>query len=140
MNKQQRLNHARNNEEASKALRSTGKFNDWVITTSFYSGLHYLNHYLFPMEATKDGRTVVINTIEQYINHYGIFKNKHKAMCDLAYGQVPEVSKHYNFLMDQCMQARYVKYKFDENLVKSVIKSLEKIKEGLGITEFESNE
>jgi hypothetical protein len=40
--------HALHNEEACDYLFADEKFNDWVVTTAFYSALHFAHHELFP--------------------------------------------------------------------------------------------
>lgn len=44
-----RKQHAIHNEEACDFLLSSNKFNDWVITTAFYSALHFVQHEIFPL-------------------------------------------------------------------------------------------
>ena len=41
--------HAIHNEEACKFLLTSKKFNDWVVTTAFYSALHFVQNELFPL-------------------------------------------------------------------------------------------
>lgn len=138
MNKQQRLDHARNNEAASKALLRTGQFNDWVITTTFYSALHYLCHDFFPMTVVKDGASIEITTIEQYIQHYNIEKSRHRSLCDLAMAKNQDVAVEYNYLMDLCMQARYRNYRFKDKTVAAAMGCLVRIKSLLSIPDIDS--
>ncbi|WP_438946756.1 hypothetical protein [Sediminibacterium sp.] len=133
MTKEERLNHALNNEAASKVLLSSGKFDDWVITTTFYASLHYICYHLFPMTAEKNGRTVTIRTIDQYRSHYKIEKNRHRTLCDLAFAVSHDLGAEYNYLLDQSMLARYHHYKFEESVVTSCKASLIVIKQILNI-------
>ena len=42
--------HAEHNESACDYLLQSGKYNDWVVTTAFYSAMQYLHNELFPLE------------------------------------------------------------------------------------------
>lgn len=44
-----RKEHAIHNEAACDFLLSSKRFNDWVVTTAFYSALHFIQHELFPL-------------------------------------------------------------------------------------------
>ena len=46
--------HAIHNEEVCDFLLTSKKFNDWVVTTAFYSSLHFVQFELFPL--TDDGQ------------------------------------------------------------------------------------
>lgn len=133
MTKEERLSHAINNEAASKVLLNSGKFDDWVITTTFYASLHYICYHIFPMNAEKNGRTVTISTIDQYRNHYNIDKNRHRTLCDLAFAVSADLGAEYNYLLDQSMLARYHHYRFEERVVRSCLASLVLIKQHLNI-------
>ncbi|HCA42575.1 MAG TPA: hypothetical protein DEP28_04900, partial [Bacteroidetes bacterium] len=43
------LDHAEHNEKACQLLFKTNEFNDWVVTTAFYSSLHSVSFKLFPL-------------------------------------------------------------------------------------------
>lgn len=47
--------HAAHNEKACDYLLKSRLFNDWVITTAFYSALHYVQDEIFPL--TEDRKT-----------------------------------------------------------------------------------
>ena len=76
MVKQKSKDHAIHNELACIYLDKCTDFPDWVITTSFYSSLHFLQHKLFPIKVGLGkirGKTqsVVFDDFESY----HLFKN-----------------------------------------------------------------
>ena len=50
MSKNDSLNHAIHNKEACEYLSKEPKFSDWVITTAFYSALHFIDYKIFPLD------------------------------------------------------------------------------------------
>lgn len=43
------LAHAGHNEQVCKHLCSKPSYSDWVITTAFYSAIHYVRHLMLPV-------------------------------------------------------------------------------------------
>lgn len=128
--KQLRLKHALHNERACRYLDKKADFTDWVITTAFYSSLHFLDHKILPYELNHGGRKTMINNIGDYKRAKGLFHlNKHKAFCQLVEEEAPIVSIEYNELKDICWTARYVDYKHDRDTSKKAKESLKKIKD-----------
>jgi hypothetical protein len=121
------LKHASHNEKVCMFL-STDEFNDWVITTAFYSSLHYLRHKIFPLSISKEK---TYPSFDIYYNCLPISKKngKHAAMRLLVEEECPEdISTAYNRLMDTCFTARYNKYKYSNKIAKSAKKWLNPIK------------
>lgn len=42
------LNHAKHNYEVCFFLYEKTKYNDWIITTAYYSAIHFVYYKLFP--------------------------------------------------------------------------------------------
>jgi hypothetical protein len=109
--------HALHNENACDFLLTDGRFNDWVVTTAFYSALHFAHHELFP--GVYDG--VHYNTPGSYFR--GLRKRiiggqsaplgKHAATVRLVRRHLP-IYQEYNCLYNNCMTARYIDYQVDE--------------------------
>jgi hypothetical protein len=109
-----RAAHALHNETACDYLFAGDGFSDWVVTTAFYSALHFAHHELFP--GVYDGNSHA--SLDAYC--FSLSKKKH------AKRNRP-VSKHaitlqlvrrhlnfypqYHWLYSQCMTARYTNYK-----------------------------
>ena len=47
------IDHAKHNESVCNYLGRNSAFGDWVITSAFYSAMHYVRHLMIP--ATIDG-------------------------------------------------------------------------------------
>ena len=63
--KNMKQEHAKHNEDACHYLNQSGKYNDWVITTAFYSAMHYVQYELFSMEV---GDKAYDNSIKAHLN------------------------------------------------------------------------
>ncbi len=44
-----RKKHAKYNELLCEVLAEDGRWDDWVVTTAFYSAMHFVEFKLFPM-------------------------------------------------------------------------------------------
>src|SRR5581483_1763966 len=128
--KQLRLEHALHNERACRYLDKKADFADWVITTAFYSSMHFLDHKILPYTLNLGGRNITIHNIGDYKRAKRLFTlNKHKAFCQIVEEEAPTVSIEYNELKDICWTARYVDYKHDRDASKKAKESLKKIKD-----------
>ena len=123
--------HAIHNEEACDFLLSSGKFNDWVVTTAFYSAMQFVCNELFPLEQNN----VIFDSFERY--YHLNFKNtvnrqsKHLVIISLVNSNLPLCVKFYRSLYDQCMKARYTNYKVSLNIAIKVRKDLDNLKRQL---------
>jgi len=121
--------HAIHNENACEFLHKDGNYCDWVVTTAFYSALHYLQHEIFPKNiGGKD-----YDTFDKYYNqHYnGIVNkpNKHKSTISLIRSELgDQIHENYNWLFGVCMNARYRNYKTHPFIAEECIKRLQRIK------------
>ena len=48
------LAHAKHNERVCNYLGRSADFGDWVITTAFYSAMHYVRHLMVPIMIEGD--------------------------------------------------------------------------------------
>jgi len=118
--------HAEHNEEVCKLLLSTKKFNDWVITTAFYSSLHFALNKLFPLTTGADSYE---NIDSYYVKNKLHGKcSKHIAICSLVSSNLPSIRSEYKWLLDVCMTARYHNYKIKEVTANRAVIHLDKIK------------
>jgi hypothetical protein len=87
-----RKEHAKHNEELCDFLISVGKYNDWVITTAFYSAIHYVQSKIFPLRVG----TVTYFNLNHYfsINKFN-HRGRHGAMIDLTWQYLPAVAGEY---------------------------------------------
>jgi uncharacterized protein (UPF0332 family) len=123
--------HAIHNEKACDYLLSSGQFNDWVVTTAFYSALHYVCSDLFPLEQNGD----TFNSFELYyrsnFKSAGSNITKHDALISLVNLHLPLCKRYYKHLFERCMTARYTNYKVTYNEAASARNDLERIKRQL---------
>jgi len=120
------LEHAKHNESLCKELSEKKVYFDWIVTTAFYSALHYVEHQLFPL-------TVGPSTFSSFDTYYSRFKvnndNKHYARKRLVYSNISsDAGAAYNWLMDNCWTAKYYDYTTCEQDADIAIQKLEKIK------------
>ncbi len=118
MNRALNLIQARHNEDACAYLKNSGKFNDWVVTTAFYSAIHFIQHELFPKsyEIPGDGRVKNFHRFDDYYNcvrRYVDYTSPHQVRQDLVEEYIPEIADDYQLLKDNCWNARYCDYKVE---------------------------
>ncbi|MBB6131424.1 hypothetical protein [Mucilaginibacter lappiensis] len=120
------LNHAKHNEDLCNKLNIDKKFCDWIVTTAFYSALHYSEYQLFPF---KIGPTEYAS----FDLYYDAFKtsrdNKHDTRKRLVYSNINATAgAAYNWLKDLCWTARYYNYMITEQEADVAVSKLEIIK------------
>jgi len=121
--------HAEHNKDACKLLHTNGNYCDWVVTTAFYSALHFVQHEIFPI--TVKGNTY--DTFDRYYNgHYFNVKNKpskHVSTLNLVRSELGDnVYQIYDWLFGLCMNARYHNYQVHGFIAEESVKRLERLK------------
>tara|TARA_R110002124_G_scaffold157576_3_gene324655 strand:- start:59 stop:457 length:399 start_codon:yes stop_codon:yes gene_type:complete len=123
--------HSEHNKEACDYLFASGKFNDWVVTTAFYSALHFVHSEVFPL-TTNEGTFKCFDSYFNFLNKRGSNSlNKHTATIRLVEQHLKHASSQYRYLYDQCMSARYSNFKVSllmANQAKITLESLLKVK------------
>jgi hypothetical protein len=119
------LAHAQHNEELCDLLLANGKFDDWVITTAFYSAIHLVDHQIFPLTIASEPQ---FGSFSQYCNRKELGIPPHKIRRDLVTRYLPECSGAFNWLYDACHGARYNSYKVSPDIAKQAKKKLDEIK------------
>jgi len=122
--------HAIHNEETCDFLLSSGKYNDWVVTTAFYSALHYICYELFPLERNDE----IYNNFEAYHRSNYNKENsdsKHSSIIKLINTELPSCNMFYRSLFDQCMKARYINYMVSNDFALKAKRNLDNIKRQL---------
>lgn len=116
--------HALHNEELCNFLLPTKKYNDWVITTAFYSALNFVKHQIFPFDTKGKGK---YDTFEQWYKVHGKDRDKHEALSYLVAGNTG-AGKPYKWLLDACKGARYVDYMVSDELASKSKRMLDAVK------------
>jgi len=129
------FNHAVHNFEACSALNKLGGYNDWVVTTAFYSGMKFLEDILFPEvydHPVKQGEQKEYKTFSSYTRDFGraLGLNKHKIMSDLVEKNVDDIKiiNYYEDLKQSCHTARYINYQVGQDRVNMATEAIEAIK------------
>jgi hypothetical protein len=124
--------HAEHNEKACDHLLSKPNeegvaFHDWVVTTAFYSAMHYVQHEIFPLET---GGKVYGSFNEYYRSHFkGAEKpTKHTATADLVRIYIYNAYASYKALVDSCHTARYTDYQTSEAVAATARKRRDLVK------------
>lgn len=119
--------HAERNERLCRKLRKDGDYLDWVVTTSFYSALHFVQNEIFPLD---NGARKYTNFENYYNSHTFVGKrpSKHKATIDLTFEHLGDAGESYEWLHDTCITARYHRYNIPEAIADKAIEHLEIVK------------
>lgn len=123
MSNQAPLDHALHNEKVCKCV-DEGGFNDWVVTTAFYSAIHFVEHEIFPIE-DLDGSVKHENFDDYCSDRKG---GKHKLRSDLVYRHLISVSGEYDWLKNTSWTARYNKYQVSDKVKEKAKDYLQSIK------------
>ena len=127
------LKHAQHNEKVCQHLSLNQEFTDWVITTAFYSALHYISYKVFPftIPSSNGEPSITVNSIDQYYNTpSGSSKNlsKHQLLAKLADLHCSPICEDYRWLLDMSMNARYSNYQHMVQVSQRAMSLLTKIK------------
>ncbi|RZK04111.1 MAG: hypothetical protein EOO43_22820 [Flavobacterium sp.] len=121
--------HALHNKTVCKLLNEAGggEMNDWVVTTAFYSALHFVHGEIFPLP----GKRRVFTDFESYYNseHPEQSPSKHTVTNELVADHLPKLSGKYKWLFKECHNARYRNYTVNPLVAATALKYLEEIEE-----------
>ncbi|MEX1190405.1 MAG: hypothetical protein WED10_02145 [Brumimicrobium sp.] len=101
------LEHANRNKALSEQLLVDKKYFDWVITTAFYSAIHFVENKLLPIEISKL-KCRNINEVMRAYNMRGRHASRERLVCD---NLNMDVAVKYKWLDDKSRYARYTTYK-----------------------------
>lgn len=120
-----KIDHALHNEKTCDFLFQNEDHLDWVITTSFYSALHFFEHKLFPLE--NNGRTY--KTFNSYYRSRRRNEGKHNVFIKLVEEKAPlKFATAYKSLFDICRTARYSDYRVAPAIASKAKERLKHIK------------
>ncbi len=116
--------HAEHNKSLCDELLAQGKYNDWVVTTAFYSSIHFVDHKIFQPSVTING-TVVFDIVQAH--RIARQPSKHKTREYLVAQFLSSQIANYRFLADVCWNARYFNYRISASKAKVARQRLEQI-------------
>ena len=108
--------YTHNKKLADQVLHSTWpEYDDWSITSMFYSALHLINAYCLARDIP--------------------LPNSHHARKEIVKNRLPQIREEYENLFDLSMQSRYTTpyYRITELDVQMACYSLEKIEKQVSI-------
>lgn len=124
--------HAKHNKKACKFIKESKLFNDWVITTAYYSALHFMQSELFP----KNYENPSNGSMKQYDNFDKYYKDsqgfsKHGLLLQMVEEHVDDsdVIDGFTSLKELCWTARYSSYTFSEEIADECYRNLELVEE-----------
>lgn len=117
------LDHARHNARTCKYLDKDGDFNDWVVTTAFYSALHYVEAAIFPLTVQGD----TYQSFDEYCSEKPSSDGKHKRRSSLVYKHLITVHGDYDWLKNESWTARYNSYQTSDRLKEKALSCLDSI-------------
>ncbi len=124
--------HAEHNEAVCIELHAAPNlYNDWVVTTAFYSALHFVRHKVFPHKETINGKPVNFVELDNYFDakkKSGWKGSKHSLLAQLVAKKAAPIHPDYKRLLDWSMTARYTNYKTSLALADNAVVRLAKIK------------
>lgn len=128
------LDHAEHNNKLHDQLLANGNFDDWVITTGFYSGIKYLQSALFPSEylCPSDRTMKRFENFADYIRANRTLNqaNAHRILENVVetYIEDDEVKNSYKDLKSVCHFARYINYNVGKERLQVATEALAVIK------------
>jgi hypothetical protein len=134
------LEHAKRNHDLAKKLHEEGEYFDWVVTTAFYSAIHYVEHYMFPAKWNN----ISVNNIEELKDACNTtsesYVGRHQARAKLVRRDLPFLkATYYAWLDDQSRNARYKTYKVKKDFAQKAIDQLEKLLSALEESKNKNN-
>ena len=124
------LDHAKHNEKVCNYLDKKPEFCDWVITTAFYSGLHYLLFKIFLQTIEVNNKKIKCDSFNKYCAVQGLNRGKYRILTGLVEKYVPDLSPYFNKLKDLSWTARYNNYEYSRDISNDAKKQLKIIKQG----------
>lgn len=122
------FDHANHNFDLCQELFKEKKYNDWVVTTAFYSSLHYVQNEIFPFSAHGEDYTCFNDYYNKKIKNR---QTKHEATCQLVSRHLTSCGPAYRKLHSDCSTARYRDYQVSDSAAKQAKEDLDFIKSRL---------
>jgi hypothetical protein len=127
------LKHAEHNKEVCLLLTREAKY-DWAVVTAFYSSIHFLYHYLFPMDVTQGSRVVRVDSFLHYCKLQKLTNDigKHELLGKAvkSSGLSSQVRNSYERLKESSFHARYNNMLHERRHADQAAASLDIVKKG----------
>lgn len=125
------IEHARHNESVCNYLGKKEAYSDWVITTAFYSAMHYVRHLIIPV--TKKGK-VYLDFESLFCDLKSPMDGRHGFLRNYVLMNYSSIGYEYCKLHDMSTTARYTQYTYTRDQAKISKGYLEEIKNFVNTT------
>lgn len=120
------IEQAEHNEKVCNYISAKKDFGDWVITTAFYSAIHYIRHMVLPHTS---GEFVYHDFEELFANCKRDKEGRHGFQLSFVRKNHDAISVDYKRLHEMSENARYNCYNVEKEQGVLAIKYLKAIKE-----------
>jgi hypothetical protein len=100
--------HGERNKKLCNELYNGKIYYDWVITTAFYSAIHFVEDKIFPCIVNSNS-CKNINEVKAAFKMNG----RHASRERIVWQHLPKIAAQYKWLDDKSRYARYTTYKID---------------------------
>ncbi|MEM7551650.1 MAG: hypothetical protein AAF363_18340 [Bacteroidota bacterium] len=115
--------HGERNRNLAKDLINGNKYFDWVITTAFYSSIHFVEDKILPTKI-RNIHCKNINDVKQAFKMSG----RHQAREKLVFDNLDlKIAAKYKWLDDSSRNSRYVTYKISKTQAEKALQYLDEI-------------
>jgi len=101
-----------NRKLCDKIIDIPENYNDWIVTTAFYSAIHYVDHKLFQIQPLEHGDKTLSN-IDHAKRVLG-YQSRHELREMLVTLHLKPISIGFSYLYKNCRTARYINYTVDD--------------------------
>ncbi len=126
---QRLLDKAIHNRQVCNILFATGNASDWVLTTAFYSTIHFVYYELFPDKFDIRNRPASCGTFDEYYRMLNSHESKHSVTEDLVNEYLTEIGTSFSTLRKMCFNARYKFYQVTQDEITLVRECIDEIPE-----------
>jgi len=119
------IEQARHNESVCNYLGKKDEHSDWVITTAFYSAIHYVRHLMLSF---TDSDVSDINFESIFRIKKNVSEGRHGFQLRYVNNNYNEIKYEYKRLHDLSENARYMNYLFTRTDATNAKEYLKRIK------------
>ena len=120
------IEHAEHNERVCNFLSKKVEYGDWIITTAFYSAIHYVRHLMLP-GVFRNGKPCE-SFEDLFSDQKFLSEGLHGFQLRYVKDNCRPIYIDYKQLHDLCNTARYVEYNYPREASNQAKGKLEKIK------------
>lgn len=120
------LDHANHNVRVCNYLGKKEDYGDWVITSAFYSAVHFVRHLILPC---KIGDTKYTDFDALCKDHKNMGEGRHGFQRSYVQIHYPEIDFEYSKLHDMAVISRYRRYNYTReqaNTAKGYMQTIKK--------------